>query len=89
LKIQTIVPCYVEFIPDILEESILYISKEFNTAVHLCVCGCKKIVVTPLNSEMWTLTFNEDKPTLTPSIGSFSLQCKSHYFIRDGKIIDA
>ncbi|MBL4817952.1 MAG: hypothetical protein JKY15_01795 [Deltaproteobacteria bacterium] len=87
--LKSITACFVTFIPDRIEEEILYISKEYNTATHLCVCGCGERVVTPLNHMNWTLIMDEGKPTLTPSIGSFSLPCKSHYFIRDGKIIDA
>jgi len=87
LKIHTIDPCYVKFIPDKLEEGLLYISEEFHTAIHLCACGCKEKTVTPLNGTMWTLKIIQGKPTLYPSIGNFHIPCKSHYFITHGKVI--
>ena len=77
---------FTKYIPDILEDGILHVSKEYKTATHLCACGCKEKVVTPLKPRFWTFNMNEDKPTLSPSIGSFSLPCKSHYFITDGVV---
>ena len=38
-------PKFVDSFPDKLEEGILYISLRFNTAVHLCGCGCKQQVL--------------------------------------------
>jgi hypothetical protein len=31
---------YVEYIPEKLEHGVLYISKKYRTASHLCCCGC-------------------------------------------------
>jgi hypothetical protein len=75
---------YVHFMPEKLESGILYVSKEFGVAIHLCPCGCENQVVTPLNK--WTFTEDTNGPTLYPSVGNFQLDCKSHYFIKDGKI---
>jgi len=79
---------FVTFIPDRIEEGILYISKEYNTCTHLCGCGCGERVPLPLDPNNWTLMMNRDKPTLTPSIQQ-RFECKSHYFITDGEIIKA
>ena len=38
----------VEFIPKVLDEGVLYISRRFNTASHLCCCGCSFKVVIPV-----------------------------------------
>lgn len=77
---------YVEFIPKDLEEGVLYISKRFRTASHLCCCGCATKVPTPLNVAKWTLTDHGDTVSLSPSVGLGSLACRSHYWIRGGQI---
>ena len=78
-------PVYVEYIPQTLDENRLYISKKFNTALHLCLCGCKKLVVTPLNHAHfvhgWYLNEEKGKVSLSPSIGNFQYECQSHYII--------
>lgn len=78
---------FVEFVPRELEEGVIYISIEFATAVHLCVCGCKNEVVTPFSSTDWKLIFEGDFISLSPSIGNWSFDCKSHYWIYRNKIM--
>jgi hypothetical protein len=73
--------------PKELEPGVLYVSKEFNTAAHLCLCGCGSKVRTPLTPTEWSLTVSECGPTLYPSIGNWQLPCKSHYLITDGDVI--
>lgn len=75
---------FLEFIPDQLEEGILYVSIEYCTAIHLCVCGCRNKVVTPISPTDWKLTFNGNSISLHPSIGNWSFDCQSHYWIRNG-----
>jgi hypothetical protein len=77
---------YVEFIPDVLKEGTLYVSMEYATVVHKCCCGCGKEVVTPLSPTDWKLIFDGKTITLDPSIGNWSFHCKSHYWIRGGKV---
>ncbi|MEQ8908131.1 MAG: DUF6527 family protein [Vicingaceae bacterium] len=77
----------VEFLPDDLEDNVLYVSFDYTTAVHLCMCGCKNQVVTPLDSNGWELKF-KGSVTLYPSIGNWNFKCRSHYWIRNGKVID-
>src|SRR5260221_10242715 len=77
---------FVEFIPDELKERTLYISITYCTAVHKCCCGCGREVVTPLSPTGWQLTFDGKSVSLYPSIGSWSLQCQSHYFITKNKV---
>jgi hypothetical protein len=75
LKKVEITPLYVNTIPENLEENVLYISKEFHIAIHLCLCGCKEKAVTPLNHEdctdKWNLIEKGEKVSLTPSIGNW------------------
>lgn len=77
----------VEYIPELLEEGVLYVSYRYGTAVHACACGCGEEVVTPLNPTDWTLLIKNGSPTLSPSIGNWSFACSSHYFIRDGAVV--
>jgi len=83
---KTIQHKFVEFIPDVLEEGILYISIPYCTAIHKCVCGCGNEVVTPLSPTDWELTFNGKTVSLDPSICNWSFKCQSHYFISKGRI---
>ncbi len=77
----------VEFIPERLEEGILYVSHRYKTAVHKCACGCGEEVVTPLGPTDWSIQIENGTATLYPSIGNWSFACRSHYFIRKGRII--
>lgn len=77
---------FVEFIPEKVEEGILYISIEYCTAIHKCVCGCGSEVVTPLSPTDWRLTFNGKTITLHPSIGNWNFECQSHYWIQKNQI---
>ena len=77
---------FVEFIPDVLEEGILYISIEYCTAIHKCICGCGNEVVTPLSPTDWEITFDGKSISLNPSIGNWNFECKSHYWITKNKI---
>lgn len=80
-------PKFVDSFPDKLEEGILYISLRFNTAVHLCGCGCKQQVVTKIAPGEWRFTYNGQDISLDPSIGNWNFKCKSHYWIKDGQIV--
>ena len=77
---------FVEFIPREMEENTLYVAMGFATASHRCFCGCGSEVVTPLSPVGWQLFFDGEAVSLTPSIGSWSLPCQSHYWIRRGEI---
>lgn len=72
---------FVKSIPSKLEEQTLYVSMDYATVVHKCCCGCGKEVVTPLSPTDWKLTFNGETISLSPSIGNWSFECKSHYWI--------
>ena len=77
---------FVENMPEKLDESVLYVSIPFETVIHLCACGCKNEVVTPLSPAEWSVTFDGETISLHPSIGNWSLDCRSHYWIRKNNI---
>lgn len=88
MKTLEIEPVYVEYIPEQLEQGKLYISKRFELAIHLCACCCGGQTVTPLGEGEWTLTENDGKVLLHPSIGNWSGEnpYHAHYFITDNKV---
>lgn len=72
---------FVEFIPERIDEGILYISMEYATATHKCVCGCSNLVVTPIAPTDWELRYDGETVSLNPSIGNWGYECRSHYWI--------
>ena len=78
---------FVTKIPNNLEDNILYISLIYNTVIHNCCCGCGEEVVTPLSPSDWSIIYNGAFVSLHPSIGNWSFNCKSHYWIRSSNII--
>ena len=83
---MTIQHKFVEFIPDTLEEGVVYVSIEYCTVVHKCICGCGNEVVTPLSPTDWQLAFNGKTISLSPSIGNWNFPCRSHYWITNNVI---
>lgn len=77
----------VDFIPEQIQDGILYVSLRFGTAVHKCFCGCGEEVVTPLGPADWSISIEGGSVTLHPSIGNWSYPCRSHYLIRRSKIV--
>lgn len=77
---------FVDPIPDEISPDTLFISLEYGTCVHLCGCGCKNEVVTPLSPSDWKLTYDGETISLHPSIGNWSFDCRSHYFVKNNKI---
>lgn len=77
---------FVDVIPGELREGTVYISTKYATVVHKCCCGCGSEVVTPLSPAQWTLKFDGETISLTPSIGNWGFPCQSHYWIRRSRI---
>lgn len=77
---------FVEFIPDVLEEGVLYVSLTYGTISHRCCCGCGREVVTPLTLTDWKLIFDGETVSLYPSIGNWNFPCRSHYWIRHNRV---
>lgn len=72
--------------PDIIEDGVLYISLNYGTVIHNCACGCGNEVNTPLSPTAWKMIYNGESVSLKPSIGNWSFNCKSHYWITNNKI---
>ncbi len=77
---------FVESFPDKLESGKLYVSIEFATVAHSCACGCGHQVITPLSPAEWQLTFDGESISLRPSIGNWSFDCQSHYWIEKNRV---
>lgn len=87
MRIRQVEYIFVEYIPDVLDDGILYVSIPFTTATHKCFCGCGSEVTTPIAPNAWELTYDGHHISLAPSIGSRNLKCKSHYWIRKNEVI--
>ncbi len=84
---------YVEDPIDKPKKKILYVigaTDELWQVELICPCGCNEKIVLPVNdstSPRWGLKVaNKSLPTLHPSVWR-SKGCKSHFFLRNGKII--
>ena len=80
---------FTAIIPDRLEPGILYVSMEYATGAHSCCCGCGEEVITPFTPTDWRMEFDGETISLSPSVGSWTLPCRSHYIIKRGKVIEA
>jgi hypothetical protein len=78
---------FVEFVPELIEAGVVYVSIPYATAIHRCACGCNHEVVTPLSPTDWGVIFDGKSVSLDPSIGNWSFECQSHYFIRRNRVL--
>ena len=76
----------VEFMPayELFEENVIYISDKFEVSIHRCLCGCGSKTVMPLGKGNWNYSIDNDKLTMSPSVGNYQMPCKSHYIITNG-----
>ncbi|HBC31162.1 hypothetical protein KCV26_11440 [Petrimonas sulfuriphila] len=79
--------------PDSLKENIVYVvgNKNYSKWGYMkCPCGCGDLIMLSLNKDSFpSWTIKQDKlgrATISPSINRLD-GCKSHYFIRKGKLI--
>lgn len=87
MTISRLTPQFVEHFPEKLESGELYLAMEFATAAHLCACGCGNKVITPFSPTDWQMFFDGETVSLKPSIGNWTLRCRSHYWVRSGRIV--
>ncbi|MBB6125669.1 DUF6527 family protein [Sphingobium subterraneum] len=80
---------FVKSFPEPLVPGILYVSMEYGSVAHSCCCGCGAEVVTPLTPTDWNITYDGEAISLHPSVGNWTLPCRSHYVIRRDKVIAA
>ena len=78
-----------ETIPENIEEGVLYVSLTYWTTAHKCGCGCGQKVVLRLSPKHWAITLNGDSVSMYPSVGNWQLPCRSHYWIEEGRILQA
>lgn len=89
MRIPTLEHRFIRSVPRELVSGILYVSMDYAKAVHSCCCGCGEQVVTPLSPTDWKMTYDGASVSLMPSIGNWQLPCRSHYVIRQGRVIEA
>lgn len=87
MKMLTYKTKFVDQMPAEIEEGILYIAPHYYCALHKCMCGCGEVVCTPLMDKYgWNWTHDGKNVSLSPSIGNYSFKCKSHYYLKNGKV---
>lgn len=78
---------FVDKIPSNLKDGILYVCISCNVIVHRCACECGERTVTPIDKKYgWVMKYDGQAITLRPSIGNFSIPCRSHYYITDNNV---
>ena len=77
----------VRRMPEQMRFGILYVCFECNVVAHLCACGCGEKVVLPIDPNFWYVKYDGETVSMTPSIGNYQFACKSHYWIRENKVI--
>lgn len=85
-RVQRVEHRFVEFVPEQLEPNRLYISMDYGTVVHSCLCGCGQRVITPLTPTDWHLDYDGETVSLSRSIGNWSFPCRSHYWIERSRV---
>lgn len=87
MRRTTIRPMLIELAPKELEDGVLYVSQKYKTAIHKCCCGCGEKVVTPLSPAHWRVRINGNSVTIHPSVGNWGMTCKSHYWIKNNRVV--
>ncbi|MEV7398626.1 DUF6527 family protein [Aeromicrobium sp. NPDC092404] len=85
-KVERYTHEFVEFIPDALLPGVLYVSTTYATTAHLCMCGCGFEVNSPISPQQWCVIFDGRTVSLSPSIGNWSFECQSHYWLDRGRV---
>lgn len=84
MKEVSIIPEFVEQIPDVLAEGVIYISEKYGISAHNCCCGCGERTVMgfkPHWEDAWELRINGNLVSFSPSVGNQQFNCQSHYVI--------
>ena len=71
--------------PQVLEEDVVYVNRDFEIATLLCACGCRH-KITLLIPDGHTVLDDGGFATIRPSVGVWDSVCKSHYFVNRGKV---
>lgn len=92
MKIDQYSTKYINYHAGQMEEGILYVSSKADAdgvkgVWYICPCGCGIYMRIPyVGKRKWDIIIKDDKVTLSPSI-LLKTHCKSHYFIRDGRVV--
>jgi hypothetical protein len=76
----------VERFPEEPVGGVLYVSMTYATAMHRCMCGCSEQIVTPFDPTDWKMSYDGETISLSPSIGNWSVPCRSHYWLIEGQV---
>jgi hypothetical protein len=85
-RLSSIRPEFVEFVPKELEGGVLYVSIPYSTTVHKCASGCGSKITLPVNPAKWRFLYDGETISLWPSVGNWSYECQSHYWIEQNRI---
>jgi len=86
MRLESLEHVFIDAFPESLSPGYLYISIPYASATHLCCCGCGNQVVTPMTPTDWRLTYDGETVSLYPSIGNWSFDCQSHYWIKRNRV---
>lgn len=86
-RIETFAHKFVELMPNELKSGVIYISRPYELAIHLCACGCGGQVVMSFRPGGWKMTDHGDTISLSPSVGNQKFECRSHYWIRKSQVV--
>ena len=85
---QEMVPKFFDHIPNgKVKEGELWISMKYGIVSLSCPCGCGNATDLPIAPNKWSITFDGDKVSISPSILASYFKCKSHYHITNNQIV--
>lgn len=85
-KTTEFIPVFTDVVPKPIEDGRIYISLKYRTVIHKCACGCGSEINTPLHPTGWAFVYNGLTVSLRPSVGNWSEECQSHYWIENNKV---
>jgi hypothetical protein len=85
---------FVSELPEIANDKVLYVEgneklDDYWYAMLKCPCGCQENIVLNLIDDVtpcWKVTINNRSFSISPSIWR-TKNCKSHFWLRKGKIV--
>lgn len=84
-KLSSMQTEFVKYIPEAMDDGVIYVSIPFRTVMHRCCCGCGSPVAIPVGGDGWELTIEGESVTLHPSL--LNRLCQAHYWIRGNKVL--
>lgn len=87
MKQRQVRPEFIELVPPVLEDGVLYISQKYKTSLHKCCCGCGETVVLQLTPAHWQVSMQSGRVSVDPSVGNWGMRCKSHYWIQNNQVV--